>query len=75
MVKPEDLVVMKNEEALFHCQFTAEPLPIVEWYHENELVANKSRYYILIQFASNYKNFLYYFKKLHVLKIHATLET
>jgi len=45
---------MKNEEALFHCQFTAEPLPTVEWYHENELVANKSRYYFSIQFACNY---------------------
>uniref|UniRef100_A0A9J8BHH3 Inactive tyrosine-protein kinase 7 n=2 Tax=Cyprinus carpio TaxID=7962 RepID=A0A9J8BHH3_CYPCA len=43
VVKPEDLVVMKNEEALFHCQFTAEPPPTVEWYHDNELVANKSR--------------------------------
>ncbi len=50
VVKPEDLVVLRNEEALFHCQFTAEPQPAVEWYHENELVANKSRYYTLIQF-------------------------
>lgn len=63
MVKPEDLVVLKNEEALFHCQFTAEPLPTVEWYHESELVANKSRYYFLIQFACNYKCFLYCFIK------------
>lgn len=47
LVKPEDLVVMKNEEAVFHCQFTAEPMPAVEWYHENELVANKSRVFIL----------------------------
>uniref|UniRef100_A0A673KQV2 Inactive tyrosine-protein kinase 7-like n=1 Tax=Sinocyclocheilus rhinocerous TaxID=307959 RepID=A0A673KQV2_9TELE len=47
VVKPEDLVVMRNEEALFHCQFTAEPLPTVEWYHENEPVANKSRIFIL----------------------------
>ncbi|XP_016399012.1 inactive tyrosine-protein kinase 7-like isoform X1 [Sinocyclocheilus rhinocerous] len=47
VVKPEDLVVMRNEEALFHCQFTAEPLPTVEWYHENEPVANKSRVFIL----------------------------
>lgn len=54
VVKPEDLVVLKNEEALFHCQFTAEPLPTLEWYHENELVANKSRYCILIQFSCNY---------------------
>ncbi len=53
VVKPEDLVVIKNEEALFHCQFTAEPQPTVEWYYENELLANKSRYYMLIQFESN----------------------
>uniref|UniRef100_A0A8C1MMB8 Protein tyrosine kinase 7a n=1 Tax=Cyprinus carpio TaxID=7962 RepID=A0A8C1MMB8_CYPCA len=43
VVKPEDLIVIKNEEALFHCQFTAEPQPTVEWYYETELVANKSR--------------------------------
>uniref|UniRef100_A0A8C1YHT2 Protein tyrosine kinase 7a n=1 Tax=Cyprinus carpio TaxID=7962 RepID=A0A8C1YHT2_CYPCA len=49
LVKPEDLIVIKNEEALFHCQFTAEPQPTVEWYYETELVANKSRYYTLIQ--------------------------
>ncbi|XP_051978070.1 inactive tyrosine-protein kinase 7-like [Xyrauchen texanus] len=47
VVKPEDLVVLRNEEALFHCQFTAEPQPTVEWYHENELVSNKSRVFIL----------------------------
>uniref|UniRef100_A0A672SX11 Inactive tyrosine-protein kinase 7-like n=1 Tax=Sinocyclocheilus grahami TaxID=75366 RepID=A0A672SX11_SINGR len=47
VVKPDDLVVMRNEEALFHCQFTAEPLPTIEWYHENEPVANKSRIFIL----------------------------
>ncbi|MBN3295048.1 PTK7 kinase, partial [Amia calva] len=43
VVSPEDQVVNKNEEAVFHCQFTAEPMPKVEWYHENELVTNKSR--------------------------------
>ncbi|XP_051979537.1 inactive tyrosine-protein kinase 7-like [Xyrauchen texanus] len=47
VVKPEDLVVLRNEEALFHCQFMAEPQPTVEWYHENELVSNKSRVFIL----------------------------
>ncbi|XP_030627956.1 inactive tyrosine-protein kinase 7a [Chanos chanos] len=47
VVKPEDLVVLKNEAALFHCQFTAEPEPTVEWYHENDLVANKSRVFLL----------------------------
>lgn len=44
VVTPEDQVVLKNEEAAFHCQFTAEPAPTLEWYHENELLVNKSRY-------------------------------
>lgn len=43
VVAPEDQVVLKNEEAMFHCQFTADPDPTVEWYHENELLVNKSR--------------------------------
>lgn len=44
VVTPEDQVVLKNEEAQFHCQFTAVPPPTLEWYHEKELVANKTRY-------------------------------
>ncbi|KAF4083268.1 hypothetical protein AMELA_G00138020 [Ameiurus melas] len=47
VVKPQDLVVLRNEEAHFHCQFTAEPQPTVEWFHENELIANKSRVFLL----------------------------
>lgn len=47
VVKPQDLVVLRNEEAHFHCQFTAEPQPTVEWFHENELIANKSRCVLL----------------------------
>uniref|UniRef100_A0AAX7T482 Protein tyrosine kinase 7 (inactive) n=1 Tax=Astatotilapia calliptera TaxID=8154 RepID=A0AAX7T482_ASTCA len=43
VVTPEDQVVVRNGEAVFHCQFTAEPAPTLEWYHENELLANKSR--------------------------------
>lgn len=43
VVRPEDLVVLKNEEAYFHCQFTAEPEPSVEWFHDNEKISNKSR--------------------------------
>ncbi|XP_023654293.1 inactive tyrosine-protein kinase 7-like [Paramormyrops kingsleyae] len=42
-VIPQDQVVLRNEEAAFHCQFSAEPPPVVEWYHENELVSNKTR--------------------------------
>lgn len=44
VVTPEDLVVLRNEEAMLHCQFTAVPPPTLEWYHETELLANKSRY-------------------------------
>lgn len=43
VVTPEDLVVLRNEEAMLHCQFTAVPPPTLEWYHETELLANKSR--------------------------------
>uniref|UniRef100_A0A672J3L8 Inactive tyrosine-protein kinase 7 n=1 Tax=Salarias fasciatus TaxID=181472 RepID=A0A672J3L8_SALFA len=47
VVAPEDQVVLRNEEAAFHCQFTAEPPPTLEWYHENELLVNKSRVLLL----------------------------
>ncbi|KAM6956510.1 inactive tyrosine-protein kinase 7 [Aplochiton taeniatus] len=43
VVAPDDQVVLKNEEAVFHCQFTAIPQPTLEWYHDDELLANKSR--------------------------------
>ncbi|XP_036403304.1 inactive tyrosine-protein kinase 7 [Megalops cyprinoides] len=47
VITPEDQVVLKNEEAVFHCEFTAEPAPMVEWYHDNELITNKSRVVLL----------------------------
>ncbi|XP_054885612.1 inactive tyrosine-protein kinase 7 [Poeciliopsis prolifica] len=47
VVTPENQVVLKNEEAMLHCQFTAEPEPTLEWYHENELLVNKSRVSLL----------------------------
>ncbi|XP_062304162.1 inactive tyrosine-protein kinase 7a [Osmerus eperlanus] len=47
VVSPEDVVVLRNEEALLRCQFSAEPPPTMEWYHEDELVANKSRLVLL----------------------------
>uniref|UniRef100_A0A671WYA4 Inactive tyrosine-protein kinase 7 n=1 Tax=Sparus aurata TaxID=8175 RepID=A0A671WYA4_SPAAU len=37
VVTPESQVVLKNEEAALHCQFTAEPAPTLEWYHENDV--------------------------------------
>uniref|UniRef100_A0A8C8D273 Protein tyrosine kinase 7 (inactive) n=1 Tax=Oncorhynchus tshawytscha TaxID=74940 RepID=A0A8C8D273_ONCTS len=47
VVVPEDLVVMRNEEALLNCLFTAEPPPTQEWYHQDELITNKSRLVML----------------------------
>uniref|UniRef100_A0A8C8DW87 Protein tyrosine kinase 7 (inactive) n=1 Tax=Oryzias sinensis TaxID=183150 RepID=A0A8C8DW87_9TELE len=47
VVTPEDQVVMKNEEAVFHCQFTAKPPPTLEWFHENDPLSNKSRIFLL----------------------------
>ncbi|KAJ8393214.1 hypothetical protein AAFF_G00062860 [Aldrovandia affinis] len=46
VVSPEDQVVLRNEMAAFHCQFSAEPAPVVEWYHDNELLTNKSRVFL-----------------------------
>ncbi|XP_063047864.1 inactive tyrosine-protein kinase 7 [Engraulis encrasicolus] len=43
VVVPEDQVVLRNGEAIFHCQFTADPPPVVEWFHETEPVVNKTR--------------------------------
>lgn len=36
-------MVFRNEEAVFHCQFSAKPPPVVEWLHESEPVIGKSR--------------------------------
>ncbi|XP_064173611.1 inactive tyrosine-protein kinase 7-like [Anguilla rostrata] len=49
VVSPVDQVVMRNEEAVFHCQFAAEPPPTVEWYHGNdpEPLTNKTRLFVL----------------------------
>uniref|UniRef100_A0A8C4IH83 Inactive tyrosine-protein kinase 7 n=1 Tax=Dicentrarchus labrax TaxID=13489 RepID=A0A8C4IH83_DICLA len=38
VVTPQDQVVLKNEEAALHCQFTAVPDPTLEWYHENDSI-------------------------------------
>ncbi|KAG8429626.1 hypothetical protein GDO86_019676 [Hymenochirus boettgeri] len=44
LVIPEDQVVNKNEDAMFHCQFTATPDPVLEWFFEDHtLLSNKSR--------------------------------
>ncbi|TSK22649.1 Inactive tyrosine-protein kinase 7 [Bagarius yarrelli] len=43
LLAPQDQVVFRNEEAVFHCQFSAKTPPVVEWFHESESVVNKPR--------------------------------
>ncbi|KAK2896200.1 hypothetical protein Q8A67_010688 [Cirrhinus molitorella] len=43
LVAPVDQVVLRNEEAVFHCQFRAKPPPLIEWFHDAEPIVNKSR--------------------------------
>ncbi|XP_048338487.1 inactive tyrosine-protein kinase 7 [Sphaerodactylus townsendi] len=43
VIVPENQIVNRNEEAMFHCQFTAVPPPIQEWLFEGKVVSNMSR--------------------------------
>ncbi|XP_053314510.1 inactive tyrosine-protein kinase 7 [Spea bombifrons] len=45
VVTPEDQIVNRNEDAVFHCQFTATPPPTLEWWFDDEdsPLTNKSR--------------------------------
>ncbi|NP_001083315.1 protein tyrosine kinase 7 (inactive) L homeolog precursor [Xenopus laevis] len=44
VVIPEDQVVNKNEDAMFHCLFSATPPPSQEWFFEDQVpLSNKSR--------------------------------
>uniref|UniRef100_A0A9L0INT3 Protein tyrosine kinase 7 (inactive) n=1 Tax=Equus asinus TaxID=9793 RepID=A0A9L0INT3_EQUAS len=41
---PQDVVVARNEEAMFHCQFSAQPPPSLQWVFEDETpITNRSR--------------------------------
>ncbi|NXD18239.1 PTK7 kinase, partial [Nothocercus nigrocapillus] len=42
VIIPQDLIVTKNEEAMFDCQFTAVPPPTQEWLFEDAPITNKS---------------------------------
>ncbi|NWT76058.1 PTK7 kinase, partial [Prunella himalayana] len=42
VVVPQDLIVTKNEEAMFDCQFAAVPPPTQEWLFEDNPVTNRS---------------------------------
>uniref|UniRef100_A0A8D0RXD3 Protein tyrosine kinase 7 (inactive) n=1 Tax=Sus scrofa TaxID=9823 RepID=A0A8D0RXD3_PIG len=44
MLAPQDVVVARNEEAMFHCQFSAQPPPSLQWVFEDETpITNRSR--------------------------------
>uniref|UniRef100_A0A8C3JAX0 Protein tyrosine kinase 7 (inactive) n=1 Tax=Calidris pygmaea TaxID=425635 RepID=A0A8C3JAX0_9CHAR len=42
VIVPQDLIVTKNEEAMFDCQFAAVPPPTQEWLFEDSPVTNRS---------------------------------
>ena len=58
VVTPEDLVVLRNEEAALHCRFTAVPAPTLEWYHEKELLTNKSRFVLELNLPLTLTSFI-----------------
>nr|XP_055119115.1 inactive tyrosine-protein kinase 7 isoform X5 [Symphalangus syndactylus] len=44
VLAPQDVVVARNEEAMFHCQFSAQPPPSLQWLFEDETpITNRSR--------------------------------
>ncbi|XP_049509184.1 inactive tyrosine-protein kinase 7 [Panthera uncia] len=44
VLAPRDMVVARNEEAMFHCQFSAQPPPSLQWVFEDETpITNRSR--------------------------------
>ncbi|XP_060103926.1 inactive tyrosine-protein kinase 7 isoform X2 [Heteronotia binoei] len=47
VIVPENQIVNKNEEAMFHCQFTAVPPPTQEWLFDGKIISNMSRTVVL----------------------------
>lgn len=43
VIIPQDLIVTKNEDAMFDCQFAAVPLPTQEWLFEDSPITNRSK--------------------------------
>ncbi|KAF6115712.1 protein tyrosine kinase 7 (inactive) [Phyllostomus discolor] len=44
VLAPQDVIVARNEEAMFHCQFSAQPPPSLQWVFEDETpISNRSR--------------------------------
>nr|KAF6507483.1 protein tyrosine kinase 7 (inactive) [Rousettus aegyptiacus] len=45
VLAPQDVIVARNEEAIFHCQFSAQPPPSLQWVFEDETpITNRSRF-------------------------------
>uniref|UniRef100_A0A8C0UKV0 Protein tyrosine kinase 7 (inactive) n=1 Tax=Cyanistes caeruleus TaxID=156563 RepID=A0A8C0UKV0_CYACU len=42
VIVPQDLIVTRNEEAMFDCQFAAVPPPTQEWLFEDNPITNRS---------------------------------
>ncbi|XP_040286814.1 inactive tyrosine-protein kinase 7 isoform X2 [Bufo bufo] len=40
---PQDQIVTENEDAMFHCRFSADPPPTLEWFFKDTQLTNKSR--------------------------------
>ncbi|KAB1253815.1 Inactive tyrosine-protein kinase 7 [Camelus dromedarius] len=44
VLAPQDMVVARNEEAMFHCQFSTQPPATLQWIFEDETpITNRSR--------------------------------
>ncbi|XP_059838620.1 inactive tyrosine-protein kinase 7-like isoform X2 [Hypanus sabinus] len=43
LIRPQDQIVNKKEDAMFHCQFTATPPPVQEWLFDDAIIHNSSR--------------------------------
>ncbi|XP_075003539.1 inactive tyrosine-protein kinase 7 isoform X1 [Calonectris borealis] len=48
VIVPQDLIVTKNEEAMFDCQFAAVPPPTQEWLFEDSPITNRSKYHCMV---------------------------
>ncbi|XP_055492113.1 inactive tyrosine-protein kinase 7 [Leucoraja erinacea] len=43
LIRPQDQIVNKKEDAMFHCQFTATPPPVQEWLFDDTIIHNSTR--------------------------------
>ncbi|XP_007896436.2 inactive tyrosine-protein kinase 7 [Callorhinchus milii] len=47
VIRPQDQIVNKKDDAIFHCQFTATPMPVQEWLFDDVVINNSSRSVVL----------------------------